>query len=343
MIKDKNGFVHPTINNNLCIECNLCIKKCPVLSPVKLNEPQKAYACYNINKTERFKSASGGIATLLAQSFIKNDDIVYGCAFEQPFEFNHIRCTTYSDIYKIRNSKYVQSKISKNIIQSIKKDLAEHKNVMFIGTPCQVAGIKNLFPSNNNLYLVDIICHGISSKQFLLDTLPLIMGHINIKNISFREKSRYHFSIVDENDNLIVNRPLSNDFFMKGFFNGLIFRDSCYTCKYATRKRVSDLTLGDFWGLKSTIISDRIGVSLVLKNTEKGDILFNRIIKNIKSEERPLIEALAGNEQLNHPFKKSIRTIIFKFLYSKIGYKKALWCTIPDKILAMYIKHLLKK
>lgn len=343
LIQDKNGFTHPIIDNSLCIKCNLCIKKCPVLSPVKLNEPQKAYACHNKNEKERFKSASGGIATLLAQSFINNGDIVYGCAFEQPFEINHIRCTTYEDICRIRNSKYIQSKISKELIQNIKKDLAEHKNVLFIGTPCQIAGIKNLFPTNNGLYLVDLICHGVSSKQFLLDTLPSIIGHTNIKNISFRKKSKYHFSIIDEKDNLIVNRPLSNDTFMKGFFNGLIFRESCYTCKYANQKRISDLTLGDFWGLKSYTIIDRVGVSLVLMNTEKGNNLFNRIINDIKSEERPLNEAFAGNEQLNNPFKKTFRTSIFRYLYPKIGYNKALWCALPDKVLAMHLKHLLKK
>lgn len=341
--KDSYGFNYPNIDSNLCTNCNQCIKKCPVLSPIEGYEPQNAYACYNLNEKERFKSASGGIATLLAESFINNGGIVYGCAFEQPFEINHIRCTTYTDINKIRNSKYVQSKISNILIQDIKDDLVKGKNVLFIGTPCQVAGIKKLFPKQNRLYLVDIICHGVSSKQFLLDTLPSIIKSSKIQNILFREKSRYHFSIIDEKGKYIVSRPLSNDFFMKGFFNGVIFRESCYTCKYANNKRFSDLTLGDFWGLKSLIIRDRTGVSLVLKNTEKGEAILNKIKNDILCDERPLNEAFAGNEQLNHPFKKTLRINIFRFLYPILGYKKSIWCALPDKVLIMYLKHLLKK
>lgn len=337
---DKYGFKYPKVNNSLCINCGLCRKKCPSLSQLTNNYPIKAYACYNINDNERKKSSSGGIGYLIAQDIIMSNGVVYGCAFTPPWGIQHIRCTSVNEITRLRGSKYVQSDVS-NVYESIKKDLSESKKVLFIGTPCQVAGIKAAFPKTTHLYLVDIICHGTPSLQFLEETLPQL--NVCIKNMKFRDGIHFRFSLESLSGVELLSRNLGNDMYMKGFFNGTTFRPNCYSCQYAKQQRISDITIGDFWGLKSELIKDvKTGVSLALINTKRGEMLFNQCKDHMFTEMRPLDEAYAGNDQLNHPFKKSFRTSIFRHLYPKLGYNKALWCALPDKVLVMKLRHLLK-
>ncbi|WP_373259876.1 Coenzyme F420 hydrogenase/dehydrogenase, beta subunit C-terminal domain [Phocaeicola vulgatus] len=343
MQKNNSGFLYPHINYDKCIECKLCEKKCPIINDVLFYLPTTSIACYNKDYKEQMQCASGGIGTLLATNIIAKGGIVYGCAFEPPFKFMHIRCNSYEDIQKIKNSKYVQSEIT-GVYSMLKNDLTSGKTVLFIGTPCQVAAIKSLFYLKyDNLFLVDIVCHGISSKQYLAETLPFNIIASDKKNILFRNNSKYNFSILNKQNQIIFERPLECDMYMKGFFNGVSFRPSCHLCHFAKRERVSDLTIGDFWGVQSKKLKKRgSGISLVLTNTKKGINLFNDISNHIEMEERPIEEAYAGNEQLNHPFYDTIRAKIFRYVYKQNKYHTALWFSIPDKILAMKIKYYFK-
>ena len=334
------GFKRPKVNQELCTNCGLCSKKCPSLNPIPIAFPQCAIASHSIDETERENSSSGALATILARTFIGKGGVVYGCAFLPHMEVKHIRCTKQADIQYIKGSKYVQSDLT-SIYDSLKQDLANGVNVLFIGTPCQVAGIKAVFGKYDTLHTVDIICHGISSLTIFKTTLPT-MRNSDIDKITFRKNNKYHLSITSSNGKLLYERPIDNDMYMKGYFNGTIFRSSCFTCQYAQPKRCSDITAGDFWGLKSDYIKDKDkGVSLALINTPKGQELFNECLSEMHFEKRPLEEAFAKNEQLNRPFKKNIRSAIFRYLFPKTGYNKAIWCALPDKVLAMKLKYIL--
>ncbi len=341
MQTDKYGFKYPQIVITKCINCGLCSKICPILNTTNYNKPQKAIACFNKVSKERHQSSSGGFVTVAANFIIAQKGIVYGCAFIPPMQIQHIRCTTKNDILKLQGSKYVQSDLT-NIYSYLKEDLKKGLKVLFIGTPCQIAGIKSLFSKYNNLYTIDIICHGVPSLKYLKDTLPTI--NEKIEEIKFRNNTSYNFSIISSNGISLFERPLSNDMYMKAFFNGITFRPSCFSCNYAKKERISDITAGDFWKLKSTIITDKDqGVSLVLINTQKGQVIFDNCKNKMFVEERPQEEAFKGNEQLNHPFSKSFRYSIFRNLYPLLGFNKALWCSLPDKIIFMKLLHLLKK
>lgn len=341
---DKYGFYYPVVEKEKCVNCGLCKKKCPSTNQVVKLEgklPLEAYACYNLNNEERKRSSSGGLGYLMAQSIIKRGGVVYGCAFTVPNQIQHIRCTNEKDIQRLRGSKYVQSNTA-NVYPDVEKDLIAGTKVLFIGTPCQVAGIRIAFAKYENLYTVDLICHGVPSMQFLLDTLPNTC--IQVYDMKFRNGNKFHFSLHAQNNGVIFERNLSDDIFMKGFFNGTTYRINCYTCLYAQHKRISDITIGDFWGCKSTEMNNvNHGISLALINTEKGNSLFEECQAKMKAEQRPIEEAFAGNEQLNHPFKKNFRGRVFKFLYPVLGYNKALWCALPDKVLAMKLKNALQK
>lgn len=340
--KDKFGFANPKINTERCVDCKLCEKTCPVINKVDFHFPRIAYACYVSNEEERLKSSSGGIATLLAKYYVEHGGIVYGCAFISPMTVKHIRCSKMADIYKLRGSKYVQSDLTE-ILQLLKEDLRMGKNVLFIGTPCQVASIKSRFKRFNNLSLVDLVCHGVPSMQFLCDTLPKEICLADKDSLTFRTNNRFQMTIA-KNDSVIFKRALNKDIFLKGFFTGLLFRKSCYSCRYACNERVSDITIADFWKIKSKkIIEDGKGISMALLNTDKGAELFDKIKSQMIYEERPKEEAFAGNEQLNHPYKENFREIVFKGLYSMLGYRLALVIAIPDRLLGTKLKNILNK
>lgn len=343
LAKDRYGFSYPSIDADRCTACGLCRKKCPIINDVHRYKSLQAIACYAKNKDCRAKSSSGGLATLIAEKVINAGGVVYGCAFVSTQHISHVRCITTNDILSLRGSKYVQSSISDALL-SIKQDLLEKRTVLFIGTPCQAAAVKALYGKYETLYCIDLICHGVPSLQYLLDTLPPSVAlNKDAVDIKFRHNEIFYF-IISGSKGAIFERPLSNDTYMKGFFNGTTFRPSCYECNYAEIHRASDLTLGDFWGLKSTKIIDKHnGVSLSLINTQKGHSLMNMCEEDICSEDRPISEAIAGNEQLNHPFKRTLNTAIFRKLYPYFGYKLAIWCALPHKLIAMNLKHYLKK
>lgn len=336
---DKYGFLHPFIKKEKCINCHLCEKKCPILHSQVLNLPIKTYAAYNRDSSERFRSSSGGIATLVSRSFILNGGIVYGCSFISPMSFKHVRCSKIEDLDILCGSKYVQSDL-RDIFLSIKNDLKNKLKVLFIGTPCQVAAIKSLCPNRENLSTLDIVCHGIGNTDYLKNTLSPEIINIPKKNICFRKSTTYRFSIYSKDCRVIYDRTLDNDEYMKAFFNGLIFRLSCFHCRFARRERISDVTCGDFWGLKSNKLREK-GISLVLLNTEKGKEIFNAIKDSIEFEERSLSEALEGNQQLNHPFPFSKRIKFFRYLYPLIGFYQSLWCVLPAKMFYMKLKYLI--
>lgn len=337
--KDNNGFIFPKVLTNKCVQCNRCEHICPITnSSITQNKPIKTIACHSLNEDERKKSSSGGLATLISKKIINDGGIVYGCKYEN-HTIKHIRCDCIEDIEHLQGSKYIQSDVT-DVYEQIRIDLSNKKVIIFIGTPCQTAGIKSIF--KDKIITIDLVCHGVPSIKYFFDSLPRNLCINNINKISFRVNSKYHLHLFDKNNQIIYQRPLTNDIYMKGFFNGITFRSSCYFCKYANNKRNSDLTLGDFWGLKSNIIKDKAnGVSLVLINTNVGKELFQNIKNKILYEEKLFEEAALYNSQLNAPHKKSSREYIFKKVYPILGFKTSIWATLPDKMLVMKIKHLL--
>lgn len=340
IVKDKLGHLYPYANEK-CIECNACLKVCPSINPDKLNIPSVVYAAVGKNNKIIDKSSSGGIATILSQEIISSGGVVYGCAFQKEFDFKHVRCETIADLESLKGSKYVQSDIS-DVYFSIAKDLNNNRNILFIGTPCQVAAIKNYFKNNNLLYTVDLICHGVPSLKILKDSIPIkITSYSDIQNISFREKDKFQLRIYKKN-NILYTRPLSKDLYLKGFFTSLFYRKSCYSCKYAVTNRVSDITIGDFWGLNKEEFKNYKGVSLCIINTNKGRNLYSKIYDKIQSSLECIKEAKEGNKQLNAPSKKTLSVIVFQKLYPFLGFKTSVIISIPGIIIKNLILNKIK-
>lgn len=298
--ENEDGFLEPYILENACTKCNLCRIKCPI----NHLEPEwniiNAYAAYVKDSSLRKSSSSGGIFSMISSLIIKYGGIVYGAAFDDNYNVKHVRCETIEELYYLRGAKYVQSDIS-NIYEEIKMFLNEGKLVYFVGTPCQVAGLKSyLGKQYTNFISSDLICHGVPSpavwRKFLLEK-----NVEDIKNISFRDKrfgwENYSLVIKSDDKELVYDR-YNNDY-MKGFLDNFFLRNSCYECKFKGYVRVSDITLADFWGINNidaNFDKNNEGTSLILINSRKGQRIFDLIQDDIVSKKVDYKEAISYNK-----------------------------------------------
>lgn len=321
------GDIHPHINQEKCINCGQCQKVCPTNHPVKLNKPLTAYAVISKDKDDLMTSASGGASSILAQKTIENGGVVYGCVQKSYKDIQHRRIEKKEDLYLLKGSKYVQSDINYTYKQ-VKKDLDSGKFVLFSGTPCQNGALKNFLKTEYpNLILVDLCCHGCPSQKLLREDCQKLLKYTDLDNddviVTFRKKTPYK----EERDGIfeiLWGSFLSYGFFLGGkkgqkvhvrkskdrflvdnyitaFMDGLIFRESCYSCPYARAERCSDITIADYWGLGDSKVPRENGVSLAMPNSQKGKDFLLSAISKCYYEERPVKEAIDGNGQLQHP------------------------------------------
>lgn len=335
MIEDAKGFLYPQVDSAICIECDACENVCPLnTSKLSLRTPLKAFAAWNKNHQEHLASSSGGAAYILSSYILDKGGVVYGCTSDG-IDVRHIRVENHSDLSKLQGSKYVQSNVC-GLFKDVKNDLKSGKSVLFIGTPCQVAGLKNYIKHiPEHLYLVDLICHGVPSKKMLHDHIKHIANRRVVQKISFRKGNDYRLSIQTVNFSYEVSlwETPYKDLYLKGFIEGMISRPSCYKCPFACPTRVSDITIGDFWGLKNAEIlpeETRDGVSLLLPMTDKGLNLLQAVKSHFHIIERSVDEAVDGNTQLRHPSIQGRRSRLFNILYPILSFDMAMNIVLAD-------------
>lgn len=310
MVEDEEGFLQPYIDVSLCVDCGLCEKKCPVIHPLNFELPkQKVFAV--INPQDRNVSSSGGAFSMFARYVLNNGGVVFGATIDENLQVYHIGIQDLKDLYKLRGSKYVQSKIG-NTYREAKSFLQENRKVLFCGTPCQIAGLYAFLGKRweEHLITLDLVCHGVpNQKTFNAYLTKLVKSkNINSKNKdikAFRFRNletwdyRPAFQISESKRWHILDQE--NNVFMNAFFRGSIFRESCFKCQYANCNRIGTFTLADFWGIGKygTKFSKSVaaGVSMVIDNQ---GILENIILdlKGCYIEERTLEEAKAENGNL---------------------------------------------
>lgn len=325
-IVDENGFSYPQIADNLCINCGACQRVCHPLNDVNRNYPSKAYAVWSSDPKDRKSSTSGGAASVFYKTILEKDGVCFGAAFDNNL---NVVIKGYSDSRTIefKNSKYVHSDMGKTY-ESIRELLIQGNKVIFIGLPCQVASIKTFLKKDyDNLILVDIICHGTPPIEHLKEHIYTIEKKKNKKTefIKFRDDNAFYFSSFGA-DGCFYKKHKELDTYLLSFFNALNYYESCYNCKYACNERVSDITIGDFWGLGLEIPFDHPysgAISLVLTNTPKGETFFDSTRNKLFSEERPVEEALKGNDQLNRPSGKNKDRELFLKLNKEKGFEEA--------------------
>ncbi|MCK4956358.1 MAG: Coenzyme F420 hydrogenase/dehydrogenase, beta subunit C-terminal domain, partial [Candidatus Cloacimonetes bacterium] len=294
---DKDGFYAPIIDFDKCNFCGRCHDSCPTISFKNSNKNNpKIYSGWTNNKYYLDNSSSGGIFPELANYFITNHKgIVYGAIWDNPHTVRHIGIEKTSDIKMLMSSKYLQSK-TEDVFLEIKKLCESNRYVLFSGTPCQVAGLKN-FVKSDKLFTVDLVCHGVPSKNIFLK----YMQENKITEINFRDKLKgwQSFMIYTKKNKKDRYTHHRLDPFFYGYLENMYLQKICYSCPFSTLPRTGDISLGDYWGIKKKAKNTK-GTSLMLTNNCNGDILLKEMIekKLIKVESSSLSDASAKNPRL---------------------------------------------
>lgn len=279
---DEEGFKYPVIDKEKCINCKLCEKICPVLNKVKKEEQEltNVIAAYTKNDDERTLSSSGGIFFELADIILAKKGAIVGAGYDEKFNVVHKIIYNKEDLKELQGSKYVQS-ATKDTYKETKKILENGIEVLYVGTPCQIAGLKSFLQKDyDNLYTCDLICHGVPSPKVWQKYLSEYKG--KIQNCYFRNKDNgwncFSMKILFDN-NKFKRFKMTKDDFIRLFLNNYTLRPSCYDCKFSKIPRIADISLGDFWGVEGKYpeFSDDKGISLVLVNSNKGQKLLEDI------------------------------------------------------------------
>jgi coenzyme F420-reducing hydrogenase beta subunit len=332
MIADEEGFLYPSINQELCIECDLCKKVCPFSDNYRISsnyDQPLVYAAKHKDDNVRMNSSSGGMFTAISDYILDIDGVIFGAAFDENFVVRHQRAETVEERNKFRGSKYVQSNLV-GVFKDIKNELNKGRTVLFTGTPCQNAGLRSYLNKNyDNLYLCDIVCHGTPSPLIFENYKSFMQKKYKsrIKEFSFRDKLlgwRSQAVGIQFINQKAYTKEASEDIFYRLFLTNMILRESCYNCKFCNFSRPSDITIADFWGIEKSMpdFDDNTGVSLVLTNSTKGQELFERISKNLYYRESNTMDCLQHN--LDTPSQPSPRRDKFWQDYKNKGFEYVL-------------------
>lgn len=288
MKEDEEGFLYPNIDKAKCIHCNKCKEVCPNRNIENRNTRTQTFVGYYKDDEVRKQSSSGGIFSAIAEWILQQKGVVFGAAFDENFEVHHIAVETKEELIKLRGSKYVQSRLENTFLEA-KEYLEKKRKVLFTGTACQIAGLKNYLSAEyENLYTVDVLCHGAPSpkiwRMYLDDKKEQYQASIN--KVEFRNKD-------DGWKNFSINIAFSNmerfythhnkEKFMRMFLDNLDLRPSCYSCVFKEIPRISDVTIGDSWGVENYMpdMDDDKGTSVILVHSSNGEKIFQEIRKNL--------------------------------------------------------------
>ena len=328
---DDEGFMYPRVMQEMCVDCGLCEKVCPV--DKKIVELEKdspcLYAAYHNNEKIRHDSSSGGIFSAIAEKVIEEGGTICGCVCDGNKLIKHTFIHKVEDLHKLRGSKYVQSSIE-GVFSRIKEYLLNNTPVLFCGTPCQVAGLISFVPAKlqERLYTIDFICHGVPSPKVWDKYVKWqeTVHNSHITDVSFRSKIKgwtFSHMVLEFENSEQYSKSLERDKYLRGFLNDVTLRPSCYECSFKTVNRVSDLTLADFWGIKKVDPSmyRKDGVSLVLVQSKKGESLMMAIDSKITKKEEPLEKVTSININLQKSVVKPTNRELFFANIDKYDYK----------------------
>lgn len=336
MQADPDGFPTPVISADQCVECGLCEKSCPALHAPATQAVQAAYAVQLKDRDALRESTSGGIFTALSREVFSRGGAVYGCVWDDEMNAVTRRAENEEEIKAMRGSKYVWSRAS-DCFPEIRQALASGRIILFTGLPCQVAGLKKyLGKEYDNLYLLDFLCSGSPSPlafRKYLDTICRPGTAPKDLHLKFRDKDLYgvgvHITYTGKRKKTkAIGEHIANPYYYS-FYTRLIDRQSCYQCPYGTDQRISDLTMGDYWGIGRyhQDMDIKAGVSALLVNTSKGAELIKSAegqleLKPTKPEQIAAANNLSCNGAVRKVHRPEQREAFFEEL-RKNGWKSA--------------------
>lgn len=303
---DHEGFWYPEVDRNKCTDCHLCEKICPVLNIDALKyrnkSAPKVFGGYNKDIVIRFDSTSGGVFSLLAQAMYKQKGYVSGAIYTDEFKVLNFISDDKKDLKRLRSSKYVQSNAD-GLYRRIKSLLESGEKVLACGSPCQMAALRSFLRRDyENLIIVDFLCRATNSPKVFEKYKESLEARYGSKIAAIKDKNKDHGwhslarKITFENGQVYYGEGHEDDY-RRGYHANVFERPSCYECKFKGIPRISDITLGDFWGIGSVdpSLEQNLGTSLVMINSEKGEKYFDIIRDKLVIKEFSLDDIVPGN------------------------------------------------
>ncbi len=331
MKENSEGFLYPEIDNEACVRCGLCSKICPVNHPdYGMSETPEFYAAMADDEL-RQNSSSGGVFPLLAAEILKNGGVVAGAAYTEDFRgVEHILAEDEETLKKLKSSKYVQSNTGR-CYSEVQKMLRAGREVLFTGTPCQVAGLKAYLKKDyENLFVVDIICHGVPGPKVFRKYLDELNLGGKLISVNFRDKANGwspYLTTTTITTTTTYSSSAEHDVFMNLFLSNFDLRKSCGNCPFNKIPRQGDLTIGDFWKINdcNPAYNDGKGTSVILVSSEKGKALLKRVESAFKllAPVEPAF-ALKGNKTLTSSYPPHASRDIFFANLDKMSLKENL-------------------
>lgn len=337
-VVNDEGFLEPCIDKAKCVSCGKCERVCPVFNPPGKNDfTPVGYSGWARNDVTRLASSSGGIFSILATKILESGGIVFGVAFDENFVARHIYIDKIEDLPKLRGSKYVQADVG-HAYKQVKDFLEIGKQVLFCGTPCQVAALINyLGGRDRNLILVDFVCHGVPSPKIFEDYklwLKRHYGFVKFDSIQFRDKY-FGWNLTNQRIRGIDANGRKIDYIKSSLFDvyRIFFDDddderrSCYQCSFTEEVRNSDITIADWWGgYKTRGLPEeknfaKKGVSLILVNSSVGAILLESVESDLFLLPRTLQEVYRTNRCFHESYPMSKRRAEFWDYYRTNGFE----------------------
>lgn len=360
MKADAEGFLYPHVDKQACVNCNLCEKVCPILTKPTLYPILETYGAKHKSADVKLKSSSGGIFSALAEVILKERGVVFGAAFDENWNVAHTYVENLRDLDKLRRSKYVQSNIGKTY-QQTKDFLEQGRKVLFTGTPCQLAGLRNFLGKEyENLVTADIICHAVPSaavwQKFLRENLDVAQ----LKAINFREKkigwNNFYLSFLTRRglnahgeaktlaERVLKGRRIAmivrRNTFLNAFLQELINRPSCHACHFKGCGHPADLTLGDLWGKWPGVVTPedkKYGASALLINTAKGQTYFGKISSSLICQKVDLQRVRKFNPALDVSTKPHAKRAEFFARYQTENVSKLIKELLPVRPLLVQL------
>lgn len=328
MQTDDEGFVYPVIDDENCINCHACESVCPMPHPdySGCSEPE-SYATILRDRSQRRTSSSGGAFCAIASMVLDKGGIVAGSTMDKDFQVHHITIKYADELPLLKGSKYVQSRLD-NIFDIIKQELQSGRWCYFVGTGCQVAGLKAFLNRDYpNLITSDLVCHGVPSQKLFDAHIAYLQEHYHHKIVTydFRDNSKWSVSekVGFEGRKPLINGNYNLSPYLYSFMHSMTYRPSCYVCPFATIPRQGDITLADCWGAKRFTegLQTDYGVSLLLTNTNKGRKVWTMVSKYCEWQIVSINDCIAYNGNLVHASNKPPqRDNIYKDIEQR-GYK----------------------
>lgn len=329
MKPDQEGFLYPAVNGDLCVECDLCEKRCPagkVLADNKIH----AYGVQHKDEAVRRQSSSGGVFTALARGMFASGGVVFGAAFDEALRVEHVGAFDETELAAMRGSKYVQSDAAEAMAHAASL-LERGIPVLFSGTPCQIAGLKARVGKkyDEQLLTVDFVCHGVPSPGVFASYLRELEQK-NGKRVvayTFRDKrlgwKNFSAAATFEDGTEHVGQQTTEPF-LYGFLQNLYLRPSCTQCTSVRGgHHVSDLTIADLWGAETLCPEkdDNGGLSLVFVNTPKGRRTLEAVGAQLESFPlQDVQQLLRVNPSIEHPAKAHDKRKAFFASFAQKGF-----------------------